>query len=184
MAAHSEPLAAKKRLDSWKEIASLLRPRRAHCQTLGKRTRTTRVPCAGKRSRWCVRLRRGTGGVAEGAAPDWEAVESRCRRNTFRRGRQPTAPCHSNLLTIKVPGDLPAPALPPGSAALQNGYGKNLPLACASAADRRLVSRLSRSAIVNPGLRMRWPHRTRPAPRLRISTSKAAIISRSARLTI
>src|ERR1700735_746774 len=53
----------------------LLRPRRAHRQTLGKGTRTSRLPCTGKRSRRGLRLRRGTGGVAEGSEP-----ELGCRR--------------------------------------------------------------------------------------------------------
>jgi Tfp pilus assembly protein PilF len=110
MAAHSEPLPAKKRLDSWKEIAAFFdRDERTVKRWEKERGLPVyRVPGS---------ARGGVFAYAEELAEwlkaphhDWEVVETAARENTpASEGRDRSVP--ANLLTIRVPAAFPAPAL-------------------------------------------------------------------------
>jgi tetratricopeptide (TPR) repeat protein len=110
MAAHSEPLPAKQRLDSWKEIAAFFdRDERTVKRWEKERGLPVyRVPGS---------ARGGVFAYAEELAEwlkaplhDWEAVESPAVEKTaVEAGSHRAVP--GNLLTIRVPVDLPAPAL-------------------------------------------------------------------------
>jgi tetratricopeptide (TPR) repeat protein len=111
MAAHSEPLPAKQRLDSWKEIAAFFdRDERTVKRWEKERGLPVyRVPGS---------ARGGVFAYAEELA-DWlqaaphhnlEAVEGSAQENaSIIEGRDPAVP--ANLLTIRVPADVPSPAL-------------------------------------------------------------------------
>src|SRR5208337_176621 len=110
MAAHSEPIAPKKRLDSWKEIAAFFgRDERTVKRWEKERGLPVyRVPGS---------ARGGVFAYAEELAEwlqaphhDWEAVESAAAENTSTvEGRDRAIP--ANLLTIPVPAEIPTPGL-------------------------------------------------------------------------
>jgi hypothetical protein len=110
MAAHTEPLPAKKRLDSWKEIAAFFdRDERTVKRWEKERGLPVyRVPGS---------ARGGVFAYAEELAEwlkaphhDWEVIETPPRENApAEEGRDRTVP--ANLLTIRVPATVPVPAL-------------------------------------------------------------------------
>jgi tetratricopeptide (TPR) repeat protein len=110
MAAHTEPLPAKQRLDSWKEIAAFFdRDERTVKRWEKERGLPVyRVPGS---------ARGGVFAYAEELAEwlqaphhDWEAVESAAAENTSTvEGRDRAIP--ANLLTIPVPAEIPTPGL-------------------------------------------------------------------------
>jgi tetratricopeptide (TPR) repeat protein len=110
MAAQSEPLPAKKRLDSWKEIAAFFdRDERTVKRWEKERGLPVyRVPGS---------ARGGVFAYAEELADwlkaphhNWEAVESAAEENTSAdQGKNRPVP--ANLLTIRIPSEVPTPAL-------------------------------------------------------------------------
>src|SRR5271168_2792485 len=110
MAAHTEPLPAKQRLDSWKEIAAFFdRDERTVKRWEKERGLPVyRVPGS---------ARGGVFAYAEELAEwlqsphhDWESVENSAGEKTSAgEGRDRAVP--ANLLTIRVPAEVPAPTL-------------------------------------------------------------------------
>lgn len=131
MAAHTEPLPAKQRLDSWKEIAAFFdRDERTVKRWEKERGLPVyRVPGS---------ARGGVFGYAEELAEwlkaphhDLETVESSAGEKTSaNEGRDRDVP--ANVLTIRVPADVPAPALrlvpPPSSMATARTFLWLVPL--------------------------------------------------------
>jgi tetratricopeptide (TPR) repeat protein len=131
MAAHTEPLPAKQRLDSWKEIAAFFdRDERTVKRWEKERGLPVyRVPGS---------ARGGVFAYAEELAEwleaphhDWGTVESSAGEKTSaHEGRDRAVP--ANVLTIRVPADVPAPALrlvpPPSSMATARTFLWLVPL--------------------------------------------------------
>jgi len=109
MAAHGDPLGAKKRLDSWKEIATFFgrdertvkrweKERGLPVYRVPGSTRGGVFAYAGELAEWLK-------------APNhnWEAAETAAEATSRDDDSDPTAP--TNIVTIEVPADAPAPAL-------------------------------------------------------------------------
>src|SRR5271168_2594068 len=110
MAAHTEPLPAKQRLDSWKEIAAFFdRDERTVKRWEKERGLPVyRVPGSARGGVFAY-----AGELAEWLQSphhDWESVENSAGEKTSAgEGRDRAVP--ANLLTIRVPAEVPAPAL-------------------------------------------------------------------------
>jgi tetratricopeptide (TPR) repeat protein len=109
MAAHGEPLGARKRLDSWKEIATFFgRDERTVKRWEKERGLPVyRVPGSARGGVFAY-----PGELAEWLkAPNlnWEAAEAAAESSSAEEQRD--GPVRANVLTIKVPADVPAPAL-------------------------------------------------------------------------
>src|ERR1700690_1641667 len=110
MAAHSEPLPAKQRLDSWKEIAAFFDRDERTVKRWEKERGLPVYRVPGSARGGVFAYAEELAGWLQSPYHDWEAAENAAGEiPSADKGRDRAVP--ANLLTIRVPANVPAPAL-------------------------------------------------------------------------